>query len=41
MQERGKGKGEYLELMNNKHWTRASEEETPKGTQKVEGSCYW
>ncbi len=41
MQERGKGKGEYLNLMNNQYWTRANEEETPREARKVEGSCYW
>lgn len=25
----------------NEHWVRASEEEKPKGADKVEGACYW
>lgn len=31
----------YNQLMNNEYWVRASEQERPKGFEKVEGGSYW
>lgn len=34
-------KDTYKNLLNNKNWLRADENETPKTASNVEGGCYW
>jgi hypothetical protein len=32
---------QYVASLINDHWIRPDEEETPNGTERIEGACYW